>query len=81
MSKYISCLFQGFIDHVKNDHSMWAYILFFIHLNDTKKSDYTAVELYVFDMVSTLTKSMAKCFAVMLASKRSPYNHSYHYLI
>ena len=58
MPKTVSCLFQAFIDHVKNDHSMWAYILFFIHLNDTKMSDYTAVELYVFNMVRTFSESM-----------------------
>ena len=42
---------QGFDNHIKHEHPIWAYIFFFIHLHDTKKSDYTALELYVFKLV------------------------------
>lgn len=38
---------QGFDHHVKNEHNMWAYVFFLIHLDDVKTSDYTAMELYV----------------------------------
>ncbi|ESN99327.1 hypothetical protein HELRODRAFT_162850 [Helobdella robusta] len=37
----------GFDLHINEEHCIWAYIFFFIHLHDTKKSDYTALELYV----------------------------------
>ena len=43
---------QGFANHVRTEHNMWAYIFFFIHLDDTKPNDYTALELYVYDLVS-----------------------------
>lgn len=48
----ILCISQGFIHHVKNEHNMWAYIFFLIHLDDTKPNDYTALDLYVSDLVS-----------------------------
>lgn len=31
---------------------MWSYIFFFIHLNGTKVNDYTALEMYVYKLVS-----------------------------
>ena len=36
------------------EHNMWAYIFFFIHLDDTKPNDYTALELYVYELVCFL---------------------------
>jgi hypothetical protein len=30
---------------------MWAYMFFLIHLDDTKPNDYTALELFVSDLV------------------------------
>ncbi len=45
--------FQGFTYHVKYEHNMWAYIFFFIHLDDTKANDYTALDLYVNQLVSS----------------------------
>ncbi|CAD5116200.1 DgyrCDS5116 [Dimorphilus gyrociliatus] len=41
----------GFNHHVQNEHNMWAYIFFFIHLHDTKQNDYTALDLYVFKLL------------------------------
>ncbi|XP_050396256.1 inositol 1,4,5-trisphosphate receptor type 2 [Patella vulgata] len=38
---------RGFDYHVKNEHNMWSYVYFIIHLDDIKESDYTALELYV----------------------------------
>ncbi len=43
--------FQGFESHINQEHHTWAYIFFFIHLHDTKQSDYTALELFVFKLV------------------------------
>lgn len=43
--------FQGFEHHINVEHHIWAYIFFFIHLNDTKQSDYTSLELYVHRLV------------------------------
>ncbi|CAH1798712.1 unnamed protein product [Owenia fusiformis] len=42
---------KGFEHHVRHEHNLWAYIFFFIHLNDTKGSDYTALELHVSKML------------------------------
>ena len=44
-------LFQGMQHHVLNDHNMWAYIYYFIYLNEVKENDYTSVDLYVSKMV------------------------------
>ncbi|WAR13356.1 ITPR1-like protein, partial [Mya arenaria] len=42
---------KGFEHHVRNEHNMWAYIFFFIHLNGTKVNDYTALEMYVYKLL------------------------------
>ncbi|XP_060075349.1 inositol 1,4,5-trisphosphate receptor type 1-like [Ylistrum balloti] len=42
---------KGFDHHVRNEHNMWAYVFFLIHLDDVKTSDYTAMELYVCKLV------------------------------
>lgn len=38
---------QGFEYHVKEEHNQWGYLFFFIHLDETRENDYTALELYV----------------------------------
>ena len=43
---------QGFQRHVKMEHYQWAYLFFFIHLDETRPNDYSALELYVHKMVS-----------------------------
>ena len=43
---------QGFQYHVKNDHNMWAYLFFFIHLRSIKETDYTTLELYIHKQVN-----------------------------
>jgi formate/nitrite transporter FocA (FNT family) len=45
---------QGFEHHVRNEHNMWAYVFFIIHLDSVKTSDYTALELYVAKSVCKL---------------------------
>ncbi|XP_071092410.1 inositol 1,4,5-trisphosphate-gated calcium channel ITPR3-like isoform X4 [Haliotis cracherodii] len=42
---------KGFEHHVRQEHNMWAYIFFFIHLNGTKVNDYTAMEMYVYKLL------------------------------
>ncbi|XP_074650375.1 inositol 1,4,5-trisphosphate-gated calcium channel ITPR3-like [Tubulanus polymorphus] len=42
---------KGFQHHIRHEHNMWAYIFFFIHLADTKPTDYTALELYVYKLL------------------------------
>ncbi|GFR73259.1 inositol 1,4,5-trisphosphate receptor type 1 [Elysia marginata] len=37
----------GFEKHVKQEHNQWAYLFFFIHLDETRPNDYSALELYV----------------------------------
>jgi len=42
----------GFDYHVKKEHNMWAYLFYFIHLDETRKNDYTALDLYVYRLLS-----------------------------
>lgn len=42
---------KGFNHHVKNEHNLWTYIHYFIHLKETKMNEYTALDLYVFKML------------------------------
>ncbi|OAF67008.1 hypothetical protein A3Q56_05269 [Intoshia linei] len=41
----------GFKNHVDNEHNQWSYVFFFIYLNETFENDYTAIELYVHNMI------------------------------
>ncbi|KAH3809582.1 hypothetical protein DPMN_137955 [Dreissena polymorpha] len=41
----------GFFKHTKEEHYQWAYLFFFIHLDETRPNDYSALELYVFKML------------------------------
>ncbi|XP_062518427.1 inositol 1,4,5-trisphosphate receptor type 1-like isoform X2 [Corticium candelabrum] len=38
---------NGFDHHVKEEHNMWAYLFFFIHLNTILPNDYTSTEEFV----------------------------------
>ncbi|ESO83880.1 hypothetical protein LOTGIDRAFT_236387 [Lottia gigantea] len=40
----------GFSHHVKKEHNQWAYLFFFIYLDETRPNDYSALELYVHKM-------------------------------
>ena len=51
MSAMTNIKFQGFEHHVKHEHNQWAYLFFFIHLDETRPNDYTALELYVHKQV------------------------------
>ncbi|KAK2191286.1 hypothetical protein NP493_56g07009 [Ridgeia piscesae] len=37
----------GFESHVKSEHNQWAYPFFFIYLEETRRADYSALELYI----------------------------------
>lgn len=43
---------QGFLLHVTQEHNMWSYMHFMLHLSNTNPSDYTALELYVHRLVT-----------------------------
>ncbi|KAI8071483.1 hypothetical protein BC940DRAFT_345102 [Gongronella butleri] len=38
---------RGFDDHVKNDHNIWQYLFFLVHLKYKDKTEYTGPESYV----------------------------------
>ena len=38
----------GFERHIKNDHNLWQYIYYIVHLNTKSSSNYTGIETYVF---------------------------------
>jgi inositol 1,4,5-triphosphate receptor type 1 len=38
---------NGFDKHVKEEHNMWAYLFYFIHLNGILPNDYTSTEEYI----------------------------------
>ena len=52
MAHVCVCVWKGFEHHINNEHHIWAYIFFFIHLYDTKQCDYTSLELFVHKLVS-----------------------------
>jgi len=47
-------LFQGFLNHVKEEHNMWSYMYYLIYLNETEPNDYTALDLCVAKQVPLL---------------------------
>lgn len=40
---------NGFKDHSDNDHNMWNYIFYIVHLQTKDPTEYTGVESYVWD--------------------------------
>ncbi|KAL3848190.1 hypothetical protein ACJMK2_019064, partial [Sinanodonta woodiana] len=42
---------SGFEKHVKMEHNQWAYLFFFIHLDETRPNDYSALELFVYKLL------------------------------
>lgn len=60
---------EGFNRHVRLEHNLWAYLFFFIHLDETRPNNYSALEFYVYKLVSnnainfrfTLRKQNVKC--------------------
>jgi hypothetical protein len=44
---------DGFERHIAQDHNLWQYVFYIVHLQCKDKSDYTGVESYVAGLVST----------------------------
>ena len=44
-------LFQGFRYHFTKEHNMWDYIFLLIHLDETRFTDLTTLELHVYNLV------------------------------
>ena len=44
-------MLQGFDAHVKDEHCMWDYIYYYIHLGKIDVSDHNAIESYVYHQV------------------------------
>lgn len=36
---------------MKQEHNKWAYLFFFIHLDETRPNDYSALELHIYKML------------------------------
>jgi len=56
---------QGFLLHVMQEHNMWSYMHFMLHLSNTNPSDYTALELHVHKLVSHSRYSAVKHSSVI----------------
>jgi hypothetical protein len=41
----------GFERHIKNDHNLWQYVFYIVHLEEKDHSEYTGVESYVYGML------------------------------
>lgn len=71
------CIFmhtQGFEHHVQQEHNMWAYVLFFINIDDKEEKDYTSLEKHAARLVSIIKRghcihynllAMLYCFHVV----------------
>ena len=46
----------GFLKHTKEEHSIWAYLKFFMHLQHKKRTNYTANEDLVARSVGIIAK-------------------------
>lgn len=44
---------QGFENHIKQDHNMWNYIYFSLHLDQIDVRDHDAIEKYIHERVRT----------------------------
>ncbi|XP_004347257.1 hypothetical protein CAOG_04510 [Capsaspora owczarzaki ATCC 30864] len=49
---------KGFIHHTKNEHNMWNYLFYTIHLHEKAQDDLTALELYCMDKIKKVDTSM-----------------------
>lgn len=44
---------NGFQEHVRHEHNMWAYLSFQLHLSEKDSNDYTSHEQYFKEMIET----------------------------
>ncbi|KAI8365871.1 hypothetical protein EDC96DRAFT_509091 [Choanephora cucurbitarum] len=52
---------KGFEDHVKNDHNIWQYLFFLVHLRNKDPTEYTGPESYV---ATCLRNGDYSCFPI-----------------
>jgi hypothetical protein len=48
---------NGFENHVKDDHNMWTYLYFIVHLMRKDMDEHTGFESYVFEQVNEIDES------------------------
>jgi hypothetical protein len=48
---------NGFERHVKDDHDMWNYLYFIVHLMRKDLDEHTGFESYVFEQVNEIDES------------------------
>ena len=59
---------EGFETHVQEDHEVWNYVYFLIHLQIKDKSDMNGVESYIkekFEMQETSWFPMHRCLRII----------------
>ena len=49
----------GFYKHYHLEHNMWAYIYYFIYLNNTSLTEHTALDLYVHRLVGKTSQFLS----------------------
>lgn len=43
---------QGFDNHILYEHNMWNYVYYSVYLDSIDISDHTAIQKYVYEMVT-----------------------------
>ena len=54
----IIILLQGFSKHYHNDHNIYSYIYFILHIKSMSSHDHNAIEKYVNDKVQSISLMM-----------------------
>jgi len=49
---------EGFSKHFLEEHNMWSYLFFFLHLSSTDESEYNAQESFVADMIKAPNRNL-----------------------
>ena len=50
---------QGFKEHTRNEHNMWAYIYYSLYLDQIDISDHNAIEKYIYKKVLATISHMS----------------------
>jgi hypothetical protein len=53
---------DGFQTHIRDDHNMWSYLFFMMHIQDKPRDEWTALEHYFHRMIA-LNQEQA-CFPI-----------------
>ena len=68
---------EGFETHVQEDHEVWNYVFFLIHLQIKDKNDMNGVESYIrekFEMQETSWFPMHRCLRIIKQSRKFSQN-------